>query len=568
MANKPLKSIKFPGLSDTYTVPQVDDTLLVSGAAADAKKTGDEISSVKSDFNSSIALDESYIFDKVTVELPDVIKGNFEISDASENNKVISGTYNVAELFGFKQGTFTVNGVTFTVDGTTVTISGKPSDDFNYSFVDGDKKKLTELMGMTLPLPVHLYTVSQKVTAGTIYPSVMSRGKVSGNAFVTQNNTARFTMDASTCGGLYAYMQSSKTYDCTFIIGLFPFAVNNGYAYREQVSDIDVYTEDGIYPLDGYTWIIGSPVVKELRSKLPKKAKCKYSTRTIDYSSMTECIDIYIPAKDGYVNYIFGHTENATSLGDVWRLVQIDAVNDALTYRFHITQLGETEMAIQIVGRDDFIGGTTHGDESIIDGSLLFVLDGKPVDITDYTSITEFETLQIFMTSNMYDPSDHETLVGVHGREWLFNADGLYIGQTVEFKADLTLGNSYMPMFCVLRGNDTASALQVTDTYVDDGNYQQYDVGTGGFTNYPNQLKADVREMNLFGETSGVRATLKIIEQPEELKGEGVFLYNAVNTYNKLYCCLCGYGGGVPTQQTVSNGDKWKVKSQIIVDVG
>lgn len=52
MANKPLKSIKFPGLSDTYTVPQVDDTLLVSGAAADAKKTGDEISSVKSDLNS------------------------------------------------------------------------------------------------------------------------------------------------------------------------------------------------------------------------------------------------------------------------------------------------------------------------------------------------------------------------------------------------------------------------------------------------------------------------------------------------------------------------------------
>ena len=43
MANKPLKSIKFPGLSDTYTVPEIDNTLSVTGKAADAKKVGDEL---------------------------------------------------------------------------------------------------------------------------------------------------------------------------------------------------------------------------------------------------------------------------------------------------------------------------------------------------------------------------------------------------------------------------------------------------------------------------------------------------------------------------------------------
>jgi len=41
MANKPLQSIKFPDLPDTYIVPVVDSTLAVTGAAADAKKTGD-----------------------------------------------------------------------------------------------------------------------------------------------------------------------------------------------------------------------------------------------------------------------------------------------------------------------------------------------------------------------------------------------------------------------------------------------------------------------------------------------------------------------------------------------
>lgn len=43
MANKPLQTLKFPDLPDTYTVPQVDDTLEVEGAAADAKKVGDAL---------------------------------------------------------------------------------------------------------------------------------------------------------------------------------------------------------------------------------------------------------------------------------------------------------------------------------------------------------------------------------------------------------------------------------------------------------------------------------------------------------------------------------------------
>lgn len=49
MAIKPLKSIKFPGLSDTYTIPQVDSTLTQSGQAADAKAVGDELTNVKTD---------------------------------------------------------------------------------------------------------------------------------------------------------------------------------------------------------------------------------------------------------------------------------------------------------------------------------------------------------------------------------------------------------------------------------------------------------------------------------------------------------------------------------------
>ena len=46
MANLPLKSIKFPGLTDVYTIPQIDDQLETAGKAADAKATGDAIAEI------------------------------------------------------------------------------------------------------------------------------------------------------------------------------------------------------------------------------------------------------------------------------------------------------------------------------------------------------------------------------------------------------------------------------------------------------------------------------------------------------------------------------------------
>lgn len=54
MANKTLQSIKFPGLSDTYIVPQIDDTLSVEGRAADAAETGDKITGLKEDLTANL----------------------------------------------------------------------------------------------------------------------------------------------------------------------------------------------------------------------------------------------------------------------------------------------------------------------------------------------------------------------------------------------------------------------------------------------------------------------------------------------------------------------------------
>ena len=51
MATIPLKDITFPGLDNTYTIPEIDNTLSTAGKAADAKKTGDEIDQLKSELS-------------------------------------------------------------------------------------------------------------------------------------------------------------------------------------------------------------------------------------------------------------------------------------------------------------------------------------------------------------------------------------------------------------------------------------------------------------------------------------------------------------------------------------
>ena len=64
MANKPFKSIKYPGLSDTYTFAQIDTTLSQSGQAADSKVVGDEIGALNdgiTDFEDKILVDNNII---------------------------------------------------------------------------------------------------------------------------------------------------------------------------------------------------------------------------------------------------------------------------------------------------------------------------------------------------------------------------------------------------------------------------------------------------------------------------------------------------------------------------
>ena len=537
-------------------------------AADDAEDSAESVRGITDE----VDLIESFVYEDVPVELPALKAGKFKII-ADSDNQIISGTHNVAQLLGLKQGTYSKYGITVTVNGTEMTVSGTATAGFTFDLMTGEESSSSTLAAKTLTLPEHQYTL---ITApirqsGTYYPAIFIRKKDNtGTVALSQANAAQFTMDKTVCGGIGITFTNTRSYDFKWNIGVFPYATNNSEVYKLEGSSVEIITNEGVFSLDGYTWSVGTPSISLLKAKYAKPM-LKYSTRQIPYTGADQVVDIYVPSKGGYVNYIFGHTitdiSQSSGGGNVWRLIQIDAVDDSLAFKFHITTLGETEMAIMISGRSDFIGGWTHGDEWMDSSTLRFVVDGQTVDITGYTELTEFNTLQCSLVSDMYDPDDHSTNVGKHGREWKFDASGLELNQSVDFLTNLTLASSFMPMLCAVRGNDTVSTLQVTDTYIDDRNFIPYDIATAGFTNYPNQPK-EVGFIHLLGNDSGLEATVELKEQPKGLKGSGAYVYNGVNTYNKIYCCICGYANSAANLQEVSAGDKWIVKSKFNIVVG
>lgn len=261
-----------------------------------------------------------------------------------------------------------------------------------------------------------------------------------------------------------------------------------------------------------------------------------------------ERLRIYVSAETGYILYMLQHFVNESNNTDCWQIYNAYQVDDSFDYsnKKTLTASGEWECAIHLSGREDFSGGHTHGDE--IMQSVVFLMDGDPVTISDYTALTTCKELRVIRTSTMYDPDDRTRAIAKHGVEYVFSPEGVTIDQSLEWLVEESLTPCYMCMFTPSKNYiDRAAANSdfVTEVLPSE-------------TGVPLETvtKPKSTGVTMWDTGSGMFATVDVPVYPTGLPGGDKMTIhdNSNHDYNKVYFYVCNSGRS-------SVGELWKAKS-------
>ena len=269
----------------------------------------------------------------------------------------------------------------------------------------------------------------------------------------------------------------------------------------------------------------------------------KYESGSFDNNKATEALYIYIPCRDHYVGYIMYHYIISSTNCNCWRIYSLYKFNSNFSIASKLTQNGELECAIRLQDRDDFSGGSTHGDEVMT--SYEIFADGVRVTNSlvslDYTAIRELRFVRV---SNFYDPVDSTTIIAEHTCEYDFNINRLKINQTILWKTQSQLANCFMAMF--------TPSKSFTDHY-----YTDKDLTPKACADYINYASTqNVKKTVIYGENNGVLFEFDIEKYPTGLTGGDNWSLsdNGGINYNKIYYRVAN--GGI-----ANIGDLWQSTS-------
>lgn len=158
-------------------------------------------------------------------------------------------------------------------------------------------------------------------------------------------------------------------------------------------------------------------------------------------------------------------------VADVWRVLGVYDVTrigaGLYTPVQELFNTGEVEMAIAILGKQELIGGTTHGGEMLT--NFYCLLDGAEFDHT-VAGVRPCNRIEFFQRANMFEPGPSGGVawpadpaqVGANARHWRFDRDGLTLGNYVVWNtAGFGIVHSYFGLSPMRRFNDP---VQITHT--------------------------------------------------------------------------------------------------------
>lgn len=247
MATIPLKDITFPGLDNTYTIPEIDNTLSIAGKAADAKEVGDALADVDDKFT-EVDKDLSQIHTEGTVPTSEqMLSDNYSVDSvpyhfrktASDNAdreelEIVGGSVAWNQLAKALSSATTIYGITINGNASenSLTLAGTATDSRYLSIP-------SNVFGATPP-PNHVLLMHGYKEAGTY----------NGNMFLFGNSNNMFTLSAPTIKKpsvientqLYVQIENGVEYNFKLRINIFDLTAMFGSTIADYIYSLEQAT--------------------------------------------------------------------------------------------------------------------------------------------------------------------------------------------------------------------------------------------------------------------------------------------------------------------------------------
>lgn len=559
-------------------VADIDATLSVQDAVADAKAAGDGINNIEStilfDASGSLTWAVGAISSSNGANSTSTtrIRTNSYIPASASFISVESGYQYM--LFAYNSGSYvgTWNGTNFVKSGNwrTASLYMKSLPNYDYKIVFADENGTAMSVDYATNIHVMTYTDESLSIAGkSADAKVTGEGitKLANEMFNISNNVTVLSdgTDFDTLLNPAVYRVSNNTHAATMIN--IPQKTSGKLIVCTTATALKVYqiyatttsaTFMYVRQYDGSAWgawnrILSSYDLTTINNRLTELEKTIYIKHESGaWANFTELLYVCIPTYDGYILYKLRHYVRQDNNCNCWTIYKAYHVDDNFENEIQLTITAEWECAVHIADRDDFSGGNMHGDE--IMQNVSFLVDGVPADITAFTSYTKCGSLKILRNSTLYDPADHTTAIANHGVEYTFNAEsGLNISQSIKWLNSYSLTNCFLAMF------------PPSKAYIDrasfNSDFEIVELASDVSTSQPVITKNNANGVETWDTSSGFSAKFYTPVYPTGLTGGDRMIVsdNGDEDYNKFYAKVC-------ENQSVSANTLWKSESVYILN--